>query len=132
MTRRLLDAVVRPLALPAEAEARADLLTDTEWLVTNGMGGYASSSVSCANTRRYHGMLVAALPNPYGRMVMLSELDEIVTGASGSRIDLGDPAVHAWALAAFRLEASGRRTRIVERTWQNLVEPRRTLQNLRG
>src|SRR5438445_317009 len=50
-----------------------------EWLVTNGIGGYASSSLSGANTRRYHGMLVAALNPPLGRFVLLSRLEEIVT-----------------------------------------------------
>ena len=43
-----------------------------EWLVTNGLGGYASGTVSGALTRRYHGLLVAALPTPFGRTVMLN------------------------------------------------------------
>ncbi len=45
-----------------------------EWLVTNGLGGYASGTVSGALTRRYHGLLIAALPNPLGRMMMLNGL----------------------------------------------------------
>lgn len=49
-----------------------------EWLVTNGLGGYASSSIAGANTRRYHGLLVAALRPPSARTVMLSKLDEEV------------------------------------------------------
>ena len=40
-----------------------------EWLVTNGLGGYASGTVAGVLTRRYHGMLVASLPAPLGRMV---------------------------------------------------------------
>lgn len=50
-----------------------------EWLVTNGIGGYASGSLSGANTRRYHGLLIAALTPPTGRMTLLSQLDEAVT-----------------------------------------------------
>ncbi|MEO6655784.1 MAG: amylo-alpha-1,6-glucosidase [Pyrinomonadaceae bacterium] len=47
-----------------------------EWIETNGIGGYASSSVSGANTRRYHGLLVAATRPPLGRMVLLSKFEE--------------------------------------------------------
>jgi predicted glycogen debranching enzyme len=47
-----------------------------EWLVTNGLGGYACGTVSGAITRRYHGVLIAALPNPLGRMMMLNGLSE--------------------------------------------------------
>ncbi len=47
-----------------------------EWLVTNGIGGYASSTLSGANTRRYHGLLVAALNAPLGRAVLLSKFNE--------------------------------------------------------
>ena len=49
-----------------------------EWLETNGIGGYASSSVCGANTRRYHGLLVAATRPPLGRMVLLSKFEETV------------------------------------------------------
>jgi len=47
-----------------------------EWLVTNGLGGYASSTVLGVNTRKYHGLLVAALNPPANRHVLLSKLDE--------------------------------------------------------
>ncbi len=47
-------------------------LTWKEWLVTNGLGGYASGTVSGALTRRYHGLLVAGLPTPFGRTLMLN------------------------------------------------------------
>lgn len=49
-----------------------------EWLETNGTGGYASATVSGANTRRYHGLLVAATKPPLGRAVLLSKADETV------------------------------------------------------
>ena len=51
-----------------------------EWLETNGLGGWAGSSVTFANTRRYHGMLVAALPGRTERTVLVSKLDETVNG----------------------------------------------------
>ncbi|MFP5040718.1 amylo-alpha-1,6-glucosidase [Parasediminibacterium sp. JCM 36343] len=47
-----------------------------EWLETNGLGGWASSSIIGCNTRRYHGLLVAATKPPTGRMVMVSKIDE--------------------------------------------------------
>jgi predicted glycogen debranching enzyme len=47
-----------------------------EWLATNGIGGYASGSLSGANTRRYHGLLVAALTPPTGRRCLLSKVEE--------------------------------------------------------
>ena len=47
-----------------------------EWLETNGLGGWASSTISGAHTRRYHGLLVVATQPPVGRMVLLSRLDE--------------------------------------------------------
>ena len=51
-----------------------------EWLITNGLGSYASASLSGANTRSYHGLFVAALEPPVSRTVMLSRIDEIVDG----------------------------------------------------
>src|ERR1043165_7928872 len=47
-----------------------------EWPEANALGGYASSTPSGVNTRRYHGLLVAATKPPVGRMVLLSKLDE--------------------------------------------------------
>src|SRR5215467_2993441 len=63
------------------------LLLTREWLVTNGLGGYASASVSGACTRRYHGLLVASLPAPLGRMVMLSHFGEQLALADESVVD---------------------------------------------
>jgi predicted glycogen debranching enzyme len=48
-----------------------------EWLVTNGIGGYASGTVAGLLTRRYHGLLVAALNIPLGRTLLLTKLDEM-------------------------------------------------------
>jgi predicted glycogen debranching enzyme len=50
-----------------------------EWLVTNGIGGYASGTVAGLLTRRYHGLLVAALQPPLGRTLLLTKLDETAT-----------------------------------------------------
>ena len=50
-----------------------------EWLVTNGLGGYASTSIDGRLTRKYHGLLLAALPPPFGRTVVLNQLIEEVT-----------------------------------------------------
>ena len=47
-----------------------------EWLVTNGLGGYASATLSGTLTRSYHGLLVAALDPPVGRTVLVAGLDE--------------------------------------------------------
>ena len=58
-----------------------------EWLETNGIGGFASSTVAGLNTRRYHGLLVAATKPPVGRNVMLSKLEETLT-VNGRRYDL--------------------------------------------
>ena len=73
-------AAKTPLArvLPKRAfkDPEADPHLNEEWLVTNGLGGYASGTVGGAITRRYHGLLVAALPNPLGRMMMLNGLSE--------------------------------------------------------
>jgi predicted glycogen debranching enzyme len=49
-----------------------------EWIETNGLGGYASSTVSGANSRRYHGLLVASLKPPVDRRVLLSKLEETI------------------------------------------------------
>jgi predicted glycogen debranching enzyme len=73
-------ATKTPLArvLPKRAfkDPEADPHLNEEWLVTNGLGGYASGTVGGAITRRYHGLLIAALPNPLGRMMMLNGLSE--------------------------------------------------------
>ena len=58
-----------------------------EWLETNGLGGWASSTVSGAHTRRYHGLLVVATQPPVGRMVLLSKLEE--TLILHGRVELG-------------------------------------------
>jgi len=58
-----------------------------EWLETNGLGGFASSTIVGLNTRRYHGLLVAATKPPAGRLVLLSKLEETLW-IDGRRFDL--------------------------------------------
>ncbi|MFI5119526.1 MAG: amylo-alpha-1,6-glucosidase [Thermoanaerobaculia bacterium] len=58
-----------------------------EWLETNGLGGYAMSTVTGENRRRYHGLLVAATKPPVGRAVLLSKVEETLL-VGGRRIDL--------------------------------------------
>src|SRR5215203_4690628 len=80
----------------AAASADQDRLLTREWLVTNGLGGYASGTVSGVMTRRYHGLLVAALPAPDGRAIAFGGEERV--GSS--------PELHgAQYLSEFRLEA---------------------------
>jgi predicted glycogen debranching enzyme len=66
-----------------------ELLLTREWLVTNGLGGYASGTVAGAATRRYHGLLVAALPAPLGRTVMFNHLSELIRFPDGTTLQFG-------------------------------------------
>jgi predicted glycogen debranching enzyme len=66
----------RKLARIDRRPAAGDPHLNEEWLVTNGLGGYASGTVIGALTRRYHGLLIAALPNPLGRTMTLNALSE--------------------------------------------------------
>ncbi|MBC7541247.1 MAG: glycogen debranching enzyme N-terminal domain-containing protein, partial [Candidatus Sericytochromatia bacterium] len=59
-------------------------LEQTEWLLTNGIGGYASGTISGANTRRYHGLLVAAFDPPGDRRLVFSKIDERLRTAVGT------------------------------------------------
>ncbi|MBS1253688.1 MAG: hypothetical protein MAG451_02741 [Anaerolineales bacterium] len=56
-----------------------DVSVAREWLVTNGIGGYASGTIAGALTRRYHGLLIAALKPPLERALLLTKLDETAT-----------------------------------------------------
>ena len=55
-----------------------DQAIQNEWLETNGLGGWSSSSVIGCNTRRYHGLLIAATVPPAERMALVSKLDETI------------------------------------------------------
>ena len=77
-------------------------LVDREWLVTNGLGGYAAGTIAGVCTRRFHGYLVASLPAPLGRIMMLNHIEEEVRLADGrvARLGGGDER----AEGAFELE----------------------------
>jgi predicted glycogen debranching enzyme len=105
-------------------EPRRDLSLDQnlrqcEWLVANGLGGYASGIVAGEPTRRYHGLLIAALPSPLGRLVMLNHLVERFDGMEpkliGFRLE--------WQLPVWRFEIPGAviEKRIVVPHRQNIV-----------
>jgi predicted glycogen debranching enzyme len=98
-------------ALSKEDDPTSPFVT-REWLVTNGLGGYASGTIAGLATRRFHGLLVAALPAPLGRTMLLSHVSQIVRLADGRAAQLGaQPALPAHGaplpvatLLEFRLE----------------------------
>ena len=61
-----------------------EVLTSVEWLETNGLGGWAGSTVAGVNTRRYHGMLMAALQPPVGRTLVVSKVEETIICDKGN------------------------------------------------
>jgi glycogen debranching enzyme len=89
--------VVHDLDLAAKRELLA-----REWLVTNGLGGYASGTLGGVATRRYHALLVAGMPPPFGRRVLWVDSPAEVTLPSGTRVPLQDP--DGGLLCEFRLE----------------------------
>ncbi|HYX67490.1 MAG TPA: amylo-alpha-1,6-glucosidase [Terriglobales bacterium] len=84
--------------------------TRREWLEANGLGGFASSTIPGLNTRRYHGLLVAATRPPVGRVLLLSKLEETLV-VGGERYELSanqyPDAIHPQGyrlLRSFRLD----------------------------
>jgi predicted glycogen debranching enzyme len=104
---------IRTIPWPPSDADGPDASVAREWLVTNGLGGYASGTVPGVMTRRYHGLLIAALAAPLGRTVMLTHLAEQVRLPDGRRIEIGgrersadSPDVPGTGyLTEFRLEA---------------------------
>ncbi len=68
--------------------AETDALLRREWIITNGLGGYASGTVAGIGTRRYHGFLISAEPAPLGRMLMLKRLFEQIRMPDGRVVQL--------------------------------------------
>ncbi len=81
-------SIVRRMPCNISEDDSPEHLLSREWLVTNGLGAYSSGTVAGAGTRRYHGILVAALPAPLGRIVMLSHLGERLILLDGSVVEL--------------------------------------------
>jgi predicted glycogen debranching enzyme len=108
-----IDTPVRRLEWPREGDRHDGDVPAHEWLVTNGLGGYASGTVVGAITRRFHGLLIAALPAPLGRVMLLNHVSERIRfadytsewlGAHGSDGQLAQ-AEGARHLVEFRLDA---------------------------
>jgi predicted glycogen debranching enzyme len=87
-----------PMEELAREEDPTSPFVTREWLVTNGLGGYASGTVATFATRRYHGLLIAALPAPLGRTMLAAHLTEVV------RMPGGRAAPLEGKLTEFRLE----------------------------
>jgi predicted glycogen debranching enzyme len=68
---------------------RTELLLTREWLVANGLGGYAAGTIAGVASRRYHGLLNAALPAPLGRHMMFNQLTEYLRFPDGLTAFLG-------------------------------------------
>src|ERR1700681_2818971 len=104
---------IRRISWPVVDPHDPDAMVTREWLLPNGLGGYASGTVSGVITRRYHSLLTAALPAPFGRIVMLSHIAEQLRPADGRRIEIGGrertgdapDARGTGYLTEFRLEA---------------------------
>src|ERR1043165_8477271 len=84
-----MDDWVLRLPWSRESGAPAETLLAREWLVTNGLGGYASGTLAGVAARRYHGLLVAALPAPLGRQMMFNHLSDMVRLGDGTTALLG-------------------------------------------
>jgi predicted glycogen debranching enzyme len=73
--------ITTPVQVGWRRSAPLETLVTREWLVTNGLGGYASGTIGGACTRRFHGQLIAALPVPYGRTMMFNHIEETLEGS---------------------------------------------------
>ncbi len=107
-----MNKLVRRIDLVHGGSESRDLLR-REWLLTNGLGGYASGTISGRVTRRYHGLLVAALPAPLGRVVMFNHLSELLQLPGGRVVQIGgeepneaedQPNLQRHFITEFRLE----------------------------
>ena len=86
--RKFMNSILRKLTSSPPAAEISEIDKEPEWLVANGLGGYASGTVSGAASRRYHGLLIAALPAPLGRVLMLNGLAEELHLADGRVVEL--------------------------------------------
>ena len=96
----------------------AQALVEREWLVTNGLGGYASGTAGGVLTRRFHGWLIAALPPPKGRVLVVSALDDGAGEIQELRLELGLPVWRFPLLERRVFLPHGRNLTIV--TWRAL------------
>ena len=97
------DRLVTSFIPPQRSVVDPSSVIDREWIVTNGIGGYASGTIAGVLTRRYHGLLVAALDPPLGRTVLVAKLDDSVSFG-------GDPIplfANQWGDGPSPIEAEG-------------------------
>ena len=105
-TRR---SVIASSDLPSIVQLNRDTCTDLsaaesrEWLVTNGLGSFASGTIAGLLTRRYHGLLIAALDPPRKRTLLATKVDEVAT-LSGQMFSLG---ANRWAGGALDPQGYG-------------------------
>ncbi|MET0535256.1 MAG: glycogen debranching enzyme N-terminal domain-containing protein, partial [Steroidobacter sp.] len=78
----------RQIILKWDRAADPAYLRSREWLLTNGLGGYASGTLAGIPARKYHGLFVPNLASPKGRHILISRCDEWVT-IDGRRLHLG-------------------------------------------
>ena len=100
----MIDTLIRRIEWSGATPGETERLLTREWLVTNGLGGYASGTVAGVLTRRYHGLLIAALPAPLGRLVMLNHVSETFTLPDADPVSI-DEEQGIGHLSEFRLEA---------------------------
>jgi predicted glycogen debranching enzyme len=84
-----MEKLIRRIELATARPEQTQELLRREWLATNGLGGYASGTLSGSVTWRYHGLLIAALPAPFGRTLMLNHLAESLSLPDGQVLQIG-------------------------------------------
>jgi len=105
-----MNPIIRKVSFSPGKADESEFDREPEWLVANGLGGYASGTVSGAATRRYHGLLIAALAAPFGRVLMLNGLAEEFHLPDGRVVEISAGqsqernASYAAPLSEFRLD----------------------------
>jgi predicted glycogen debranching enzyme len=105
-----MEKLIRKIDLRGLRGQRALNELQKQWLLTNGLGGYASGTIAGSVTWRYHGLLIAALPAPLGRMLMFNHLaesiqsDDNVVEIGGAEPQGPDEKLTSEYLTEFRLE----------------------------
>jgi predicted glycogen debranching enzyme len=105
-----MEKLIRRIEIPRDAAAANEIL-HRQWLLTNGLGGYASGTLGGGLSWRYHGLLIAALSEPLGRLTLLNQLSEFVQLPGGQWRKICDVEIpnegkfpEGVSLAEFRLE----------------------------
>lgn len=99
-----MESVNRRMPWAVPDPGNTEPLLTREWLLTNGLGGYASGTIAGAATRRYHGLLIAALPTPHGRTMMFNHLSEQLRLPNGVLVRFGGAE---WADRSLELHGTG-------------------------